>query len=704
MRKSFLAILFLIISVCHLNAQPENDTLVIASTEVVTGFVPDESIIHNVSGTPLIEGFLVEWNLNYDSYTALKENDYTLYIRYKVAKDKGDANWVEINRISLKETRYAVEHLSGGETYLFQLGVNNGVESFWLEEIKVEADKSWGFFNFLVLIGSLGLFIYGMKIMSDGLQRAAGSRLRYLLGSITSNRLKGVLAGFGITALIQSSSVTTVMTVSFVNAGLLTLTQSVGVLMGANIGTTLTGWIVNFFGFEVNLGPYALVLIAIATPMMFLSNPKSKAWANALIGFSLLFMGLGFLNAAVPQLETDSTFVQYILGFNSNSYWSILLFAFFGVIITVIVQSSSAALALTMTLVAGGIIPFEIAGAMVIGQNVGTTVTAELAATVGNVHAKRAARINTLFNTVGALVAIILFPFLIKGVILIMNSLDLGNPYENSKAYGNTGLAILHTVFNVANVGIFIWFVPNLVRAAEKMVKSKGGHDEEFHLDYIGAGYMSTPNLSLLEAKKEIAKFGEITSRMSKFSRELLFEKSKKVQKKLIERIAKYEEITDRVEVEIANYLNKISEGGASPENAARIRGMNRIVNELERIGDIFYQISKGLEKKADEKIWFSPHQRNRLAEMFNLVDEAFNIMIINLNMHSADVVLDDANKAEKKIVEKAEQIRTEYLNDLSNSDELNMKGIIIYNNICAALERVGGHIINVSEGVKGKV
>ncbi|WP_242494584.1 Na/Pi cotransporter family protein [Brumimicrobium glaciale] len=708
--KLVLSFALLLVSFFTFNANAQNENNLEAAPKELMSNINSGSI-ENISSTSQIEGFTTSWNLDYEVFQDLKEQGYTVSIQYntkigakRYEKGYSNSDWIVINGIDLHTTSYSIDSLAGEESYLFKIGISNGENTFWSDKNTADTERGWGIFRFLVLIGALGMFIYGMKIMSEGLQQAAGSRLRYLLGSITSNRVKGVLTGFGITSIVQSSSVTTVMTVSFVNAGLMTLVQSAGVMMGANIGTTITGWIINIFGFKVSIGSYALVLIAIGAPMMFFGKQKIKAWSSAIIGFSLLFMGLGFLKDAVPELGPDSWLVQFFIDFKDIPVISTLLFVLLGTLVTVIVQSSSAAMALTMTLVAGGIVPFEVAAAMILGENIGTTITAELASTIGNVHAKRSARIHSLFNVIGVTWAVLLFPFILQGIEYFMVSIGAGNPFENPKEYANTGIAIFHTAFNLANVFILIWFVPNLVRIAERTVKSKGGHDEEFHLDYIGAGYMSTPDLSLLEAKKEIAKFGELTGRMSKFSRDLLFEKSRKKQKLLIDRIAKYEEITDRVEVEVANYLSKISEGELSIDTAIRIRGMNSIVNDLERIGDIFYQVSKGLERKSEAKIWFTPHQRERLAEMFDLVDEAFVIMSENLKKHSAEVNLIAANEVEERINNKRDEIRSEYLDALSKDDEVHMKGGIIYNDIFASLEKVGDHIINVSEGIVGKV
>lgn len=721
--RFFFAIFLLVFSLSpsFLKAEIQNDSTQLVQNDEVL-LLPESTVrvdstlfttqlFHNVTSQPLTEGFRVSWQLDYDYFNTIKEAGYTIVIEYNMltksnAKDSLSLEepWSEIPGIELHETSYTIDGLKGGQDFVYRLGISDKENYIWSKAHVVTTEKGFGFFDVLILLGSLGMFIYGMKTMSDGLQRVAGSRLRYALGSITSNSFKGVLAGAGITSIVQSSSVTTIMTVSFVNAGLLTLYQAAGVIMGANIGTTLTGWLISIFGFKVSIGPYALILIALSSPLMFMFRPKIKAFSSVVIGFALLFMGLDFLKGAVPEVSSDSGLVNFFLYFSDIPLLSTVIFVIFGTLITLITQSSSAAMALTMTLVASGVIPFEIAAAMILGENIGTTITAELAASVGNVHAKRAARIHSMFNVIGVAWVVLTFPLALKGIVLFMESSSLGNPMEDSMNYGNTGLVILHTSFNIVNTLIMIWFIPQLVRLVERMIKSKGEKDEEFHLDFIGEGYMATPELSLHEAKKEVAKFGEVTSRMSQFSRELLFEKNRKLQTKLIERIAKYEDITDRVEVEIANYLNKISETGGGKDIAMRIRGMNRISNNLERIGDIFYQVAKTIERKNEEKVEFSEKQNQRLIEMFDLVDKAFEIMHSNLKKPSSDVSLEDAERQENLINERRNLIRREYLESLSNGEELNMKNAIAFKNIFESLERVGDHIINVTEGIVGKI
>lgn len=691
------------------SSQATQDSLNV--TEAPQPLAPSADVIRNFTAKGFTNGLSVSWSIDYDTISLLLKEGYTLTLEYNTSlradqHEEGYSNseWTAIKNIDLKTTNYTIEDLKGEEKYLVKVGLSKGEKTIWSKATKVETERSWGLFKFLVLIGSLGMFIYGMKIMSEGLQQAAGSRLRNLLGSLTSNRVKGVLTGFGITSIVQSSSVTTVMTVSFVNAGLMTLMQSAGVMMGANIGTTITGWLINIFGFKVDVAGYALIFIALGAPFLFIGRKKMKAWASAIIGFSLLFMGLDFLKDAVPDLGHDSALVQFFVDYKDIPVLSTLLFVFLGTLVTIIIQSSSAAMALTMTLVAGGIIPFDVAAAMILGENIGTTITAELASTIGNVHAKRSARIHSLFNIIGVSWAVLLFPFMLSAIEWGMESAGIGSPFDNPEENANTGLAIFHTAFNTLNVLILIWFVPQLVKLAERTVKSRGAADEAFHLDYIGTGIMATPDLSLLEAKKEIAKFGEITSRMSRFTRSLLFEKNKKKSKTLYEKITKYEEITDRVEIEVANYLNKISEGELSEQTAARIRGMNSIVNDLERIGDIYYQMSKTLERKEEEKVWFTPEQRNNLGKMFDLVDDAFKIMCDNLVAHHDGVLLDKAIGAEKRINELRDDLRKEYLDNINESVASNFRAGMIYNDMFSSLEKVGDHIINVSEAIVGKI
>ncbi|PHR23218.1 MAG: Na/Pi cotransporter [Fluviicola sp.] len=564
----------------------------------------------------------------------------------------------------------------------------------WSAKAKGKTKRGWGIAKLLILIGALAFFIFGMKLMSEGLQQAAGSRLRSMLGSMTSNRFKGVLTGFGITSIVQSSSVTTVMTVSFVNAGLMSLRQSAGVMMGANIGTTITAWIIVLLGFKLSIGSYAYMLLALAAPLLFISKGKSKAWVTAIFGFCILFIGLGELKDAVPSLGADSTIVQFFIDFK-DAWYGPIMFVLLGALVTVVIQSSSAAMALTLAMVASGTLPFDVACAMVLGENIGTTITAELASLIANVHAKRSARIHSMFNIVGVVWMLLIFHLFLNGLAAVVT----GDPFEDA-AVAATAIALFHTSFNFINVTLLIGFVPQLVRLAEKTVKSKGESDEEFHLDFISGPLGSTSELCILEAKKEVAKFGHITSKMNHFVDTFVNSSDRKEKNKMLRKIEKYEEITDRVEIEIASYLGKTAQMEMSSEASTHMRGMLNITTDLERIGDIFFQMSKTLEKKDSDKVYFTPEQRNGLNSMLEIVDKAFDVMNENLNAEYGSISMDKAIAKEREIDQMRDQLREEQHRQIGTGT--NIENGMVFSNLFYSLEKVGDHIINVSEHVAG--
>jgi phosphate:Na+ symporter len=561
------------------------------------------------------------------------------------------------------------------------------------------------FFDFLIIIGALGFFIYGMKVMSDGIQKVAGSRMQSILSSMTSNRFLGIGTGLLITALLQSSSATTVMTVSFVNAGLLSLVESIGVIMGANIGTTITAWLISILGFKVKISVIALPIIAIGFPLLFSKKSNLKAWAEVLIGFALLFMGLDELKHAVPDLKQNPGFLSFLADYANKGYLSTIIFIGVGTILTLVVQSSSAAMALTLVMCYEGYIPFELAAAMVLGENIGTTITANLAALIANVHAKRAARAHFIFNVFGVVWMLIAFPFVIDLIDNYMtNYMGMSplNPVDKS-ATVPLGLSIFHTTFNIANVVLLVGFVPFMAKIATRLVKSKGEADEEFKLDYISAGGIALPEVAILEAKKEVAKFGEVTTRMNGFLKILLNDQDKKTRNKMFNKIKKYEEITDRVEVEVASYLDKVSTQEISQEASSQIRSMLSITNDLERICDIYYQMSKNLERKDDNKIYFLPEQRDNLNNMLDILEKAFSIMNTNLNSEYGHIIIDDAQKAELEINQLRNDLRKSYL-EQAEKGEFKFQSGIMYNDLFSSCEKVGDHIINVSEAVSGEI
>jgi len=648
----------------------------------------------------------------------------------------------------------------------------------------------FGIYELFTLIGALGFFIYGMKVMSDGIQKVAGSKMRGILSKMTSNRFLGVATGFLITALLQSSSATTVMIVSFVNAGLLTLVESIGVIMGANVGTTITAWLISLLGFKVKISAIALPIIAIGMPMMFSSNRKMKSWAEVLIGFALLFMGLDHLKGAVPDLQANSEFLSFLANYANMGIYSTLLFIGVGTMLTLIVQSSSAAMAITLIMCNMGYIPFELAAAMVLGENIGTTITANVAAVVGNVHAKRAAKAHFIFNIFGVIWMIIAFSYFItsidgfmqnnKGFIqnlvesnakteslgdeMIFNCTDTAtiswitankgltiteyktaknsylivnddfanliassdneeilnwsnnnseiaasiatikdvttSPLNNAKAVP-IGLSIFHTLFNIINLLLLVWFVPLISRIVIKMQPSKGDVDEEFHLEHIGSGLMQTSELSVLEAKKEVSKFGRISSKLFKMIPELMTETDNKKFNNLMSRIKKYEDITDRMEVEIADYLAEAAKGELSDTASKKVRSMLSIVNDMERIGDICYQMSITIERKNEQKAYFTPELRTSLEEMIAEVLKALEIMNKNLNSEYKQVSMADANGAEDIINKMRNKLRKEYLTKIEKG-EVKIQTGMIYNNLIHSLEKVGDHVHNITEAITG--
>ena len=558
----------------------------------------------------------------------------------------------------------------------------------------------FGFFEVLQLFGALGFFIYGMKVMSEGIQKVAGTKMRQVLSAMTSNRLKGVFTGFALTSLIQSSSATTVLVVSFVNAGLLSLVESIGVIMGANIGTTVTAWLISIIGFKVKIATYAMPIIALGFPMLFFSRSKVKSWGEVLIGFALLFLGLTYLKDSVPDLKSNPEILSFLSGYTDLGFLSLLIFVGIGTLITVIVQSSSAAMALTLVMANNGWIPFELAAAMVLGENIGTTITANLAAIIGNVHAKRAAAAHFMFNIFGVLWIMLLMPIFLNAIDSYMMLTGGSSPYNNAEDIP-IGLSIFHSSFNIINTLILVNFVNIIAKAVTKMVSSKGD-DEEFHLEYIGTGMMDTAELSLEEAAKETSKFGEITSRMSGFLRDLLEAKKTKKQNNLMAKIRKYEEITDRMEEEISTYLMKVSQGQLSSTASVRVASLMSVINDLERVGDVIFQMSKDVGRKIEDELEFSEEQIKGVHKMLDAIDKAFLVMNSNLKKDYKRVTITSAFKKEADINNQRDKLRKQHLKRMEDSS-YDLKSGTIYRDMFYAGEKVGDHIMNVTEAITGE-
>lgn len=554
----------------------------------------------------------------------------------------------------------------------------------------------------LEIAGSLGIFIYGMKLMSEGLQKVAGNKMRDILKGMTKNRFLGVLTGFTITALIQSSSAATVMVVSFVNAGLLTLTESFGVIMGANIGTTITLWIVSILGFKVKMTPIAIGLIGLFFPLMFAANDKLKNVAEFILGFGILFIGLEFLKNSVPDIQSNPEAVEFLKNFTNlgpNNYGSILLFVFVGTVLTVVVQSSSAASAITLTLVMSNWIPFELGAAMILGENIGTTITANLASLVGNVHAKRSARFHLLFNLMGVVwVMFIFIPF--TGFIESIINTDLVSGMASVAGEENEGmaLALFHTLFNLLNVVILFAFVPIMGKWVVKMVPTQGDDDEEFRLQHISTGLMATPSLSMEEAKKEMRLYGKLIDKMAHNVYDLFFEKQKSY-KKLIEKIKDREDLTDKMDLELNHFLAKVSESDVSNRTSKEIKQLLSMSSDLERIADIYYQISKSFERLKKEKVELPGNAKEELREMMKLVMTAVSYMKHNIDDSKNRIPLAEIVAQERKINAQRKEVFTAHFERLEKGTYTPKQGVLFIDFINRC-ERIGDHIMNVHEAL----
>jgi phosphate:Na+ symporter len=559
----------------------------------------------------------------------------------------------------------------------------------------------FGILEFLTLAGSLGLFIYGMKVMSEGLQKVAGGRMRSVLKAMTANRAMGVATGFLSTAVIQSSSAATVMVVSFVNAGLLNVRQAISVIMGANIGTTIKVLLFSWAVFtDLSITRLAIPIIGLAFPLLFLKTPQAKAGAEFLIGAALLFLGIEFLKQTMPIPPAET--LEFLRGLSGMGIGSVLLFVLIGTMLSIVLQSSSASIALTLVLCENGTIGYDMAAALVLGENIGTTTTANIAALVANAWAKRTARAHLVFNLIGVSWALLLFHPYLDLIDAQVTRMFGASPYVEASNI-KWALTFLHISMNVANTLLLIGFVPLLERLVTWMVPSRSELDEEFRLEYLEGDIPLTPEVSLIEARKEIMRFGRITHEMLNMVRELLTAKDPKQRDRLMQRLAKYEQITDRIEVEVGKYLTKTSTEVRNEEVSQRIQGMLAIVGDLERVGDIFFQMSKSIERKMDERLWFTPEQRQHLLEMLDLLENAFQVMHRNLDADPDQVSLDEAVEAEQRINSERDKLRRTHLKSIEAGD-YNVKSGLIYNDLFSSCEKVGDHLINVSEAMAGEM
>lgn len=557
----------------------------------------------------------------------------------------------------------------------------------------------YSFLDFLRLIGSLALFLYGMKIMSEGLQKFAGDSLRKILTAMTTNRVTGVLTGVLITALIQSSSATTVMVVSFVNAGLLTLTQSIGVIMGANIGTTVTAWLISALGFKIDIAAFTLPLLAFAIPLFFSGKSSRKSVGEFIFGFSFLFMGLQNLKANAPDLGANPDMLAFVQDYTGMGFFSIILFLFIGAVLTMIVQASAATMAITLIMCANGWIDYHLGVALVLGENIGTTITANLAALTGNTQARRAALAHLVFNIFGVIwVLLIFYPFTGAVSWFVTHVMRVEDP----AVAVSFKLAAFHTAFNISNTFIMIWFVNLIEKTVCTLIKPKA-EEEEYRLRYITGGMLSTAELSILQAHKEILLFAERTARMFNMVKELFYEKNEDTFLKTYSRVEKYENISDRMEVEIANYLTQVSEGRLSSESKEEIRIMLRAVSEIESIADSCYNLARSIKRRNEFKSHFTPEQERHMDHMFSLVSEALERMDTVLG--KTDPPREEINPSyniENEINNYRSQLKNRNLEDI-NSRHYQYQDGVYYMDMVNESEKLGDYVLNVVQAVVEK-
>ena len=567
-----------------------------------------------------------------------------------------------------------------------------------------------GILQIFTLLGAMGMFLYGMNLMSAGLQKAAGDRLRGFLSAMTSNPFKRVMTGVGITALIQSSSATTVMVVSFVNAGLLTLVQAIGVLMGANIGTTITAWMVSLLGFKADISILAVPLMLLG---FLFSNSKKNQRKNIgelIVGFSLLFLGLSFMKESVPDLKQTPEVLEFVRQWAGHGFWSVLIFLGVGTILTLILQSSSATMAITLIMLSMGWVPFPMACAMVLGENIGTTITANIAASVGNPAAKRAALSHTIFNVFGVIWALILFRPFLSLVGKIIEFMGYPNPAAEGFAVDSPdgatgtavlyGLSMLHTLFNLINTLILVWFTDLIAKVVTKLVKEPENKEEKaFRLKYIEAGPLATPELATEQAFKEIIHFAQISRNGLGYARAAINENDPDKFEELRGKLVKYEEISDRIEYEIATFLNAVSAEEISSRTSIMIKAMYKIIGELESLGDSGESISRILSRRNIHNKTFDAETIKKLNAMVDLVDNAYAVMIENLTL-AFDGNLDEianAYSAEDRINNQRNNLRDEEIESIE-SDRKNYQTSVYYMDIVSELETMGDFMINISQ------
>ena len=593
--------------------------------------------------------------------------------------------------------------------------------------------------DFIGLLGALALFLYGMKIMGEGLQKAAGDRMRSILSAMTSNRVFGLLTGVLVTAIIQSSSATTLMVVSFVNAGMLQLAQAISVIMGANIGTTVTAWVISLLGFKVDISAFAVPLLAFALPMIYSKKENLKALGEFVIGFSLLFLGLEYLKTSMPDLQANPEALEFLSRYTNMGFGSVLIFLLIGTVMTLIVQSSSATVALTLVMCSKGWIPFEMATAMVLGENIGTTVTANLAAIGTNVTAKRAAFSHFIFNVIGViLVLVFYYPFTQLVSYLVVNmgqanpndlfafvnnlstqydvatvtAITSGEPLSDPTLLSHrtvlagyagsvsVALSLFHTLFNVCNASVMIWFVPLYVRICNAVIKERRKEKKPSYsyLKFLSRPMLSTADLSILQVQKELANFGERASRMTDMDMQLIEEKNPGKFTDIFNRVEKYENICDNMEIEIATYLTHATRDLLSNETKAEALGMMRIATEIESIGDASYNIARILKRHRDSDLSFSQPVHDNVTELLEMARGSLKEMVRVLSLEDPKKTdLPESVNRHNAVKNVIQTLRTRNLTAVKEETYPYEEGVY-YMDIVTEVEMLNSYILNVVE------
>lgn len=558
--------------------------------------------------------------------------------------------------------------------------------------------------DLLKLLGSLGFFLYGMKLMSESLQKVAGDKMRSILAAMTSNRFRGVLTGLLITAIVQSSSATTVMLVSFVNAGLITVAESIGVVMGSNIGTTATAWLITALGFKVQMVALVLPLIGLSLPLLFSKSAKKSNWGSVIIGFSIIFIGLDFLKASTPDINSNPQIFEFLTQFSTYGYGSIFIFLAISTLLTMIIQSSSAVMALMLVMCYNGWISFEMAAAMVLGQNIGTTVTAILASLVANTSAKRTAMAHLVFNIIGVVLALIIFYPSLHLVETITLKAGFLSPFQQAgqdpKATAEVipiALAIYHTIFNVLNTFILIWFVPQLETIVTRLVKQKDDCDEEFKLQHIHTGLLSTVELSIMQAQKEIDIYMQRVKRMFDRTKEIANTPNGNTFHKLFDKIKRNEEHADNIEVEIANYLIRITSELNSTSSAEEINAMLVLISNIESIADTCYGITKAIDMKYEQDHIFTETIEKNINTLFDINEKMLNELLKNFDGKEGSARAERIKQLNMQQRKFHNQIQKEHYKNLKKGT-YRVKTGVLYSDIYNEFDKMNEYIYKVSK------